>query len=232
MSGMICHMDWPLLMVFPSFRRCCRVPLQGLSGCIWRMRSQSRARRLTPSCVLTQRSRAWDLEVPVPSPGLLSPYQQNLQYHSGHEKQRCFHVIPGISAITTKTAQHFRLENLNNPSTVEGWSTIRQIWYQRFIGTIGGSNVHMPWTMDVDTYCTNLHLHIFAYSQGSNTTQYEFYSNQTWCPQLALSHCPGRDHKAKVAPQWQISHTILDSDMEMKTVMQGWTSDSIISNLI
>lgn len=85
--------------------------------------------------------------------------------------------------------------------------------------------------MDVDTYCTNLsNLHIFAYSQGSNTTQYEFYSNQTWCPQPALSHCPGRDHKAKVAPQWQISHTILD--MEMKTVMQGWTSDSIISNLI
>ena len=156
------------------------------------------------------------------------PYQQNLQYHSGHEKQRCFHVIPVNEPSQQK---QLSISGWRTWTTLQPWRVdlrFVKFGYQRFIGTIGGSNVHMLWTMDLDTYCTNLH--IFAYSQGSNTTQYEFYPNQTWCPQLALSHCPGRDHKAKVAPQWQISYTILDK--KMKTVMQGWTSDSIISNLI
>ena len=93
-------------------------------------------------------------------------------------------------AITTKTAQH------RGGLIYDSSNLVPEIhWNNRRFKCSHALNHGC-----IDTYCTNLH--IFAYSQGSNTTQYEFCSNQTWCPQLALSHCPGRDHKAKVTPQW------------------------------
>lgn len=92
----------------------------------------------------------WDLEVPVSLTGsLVIPTNKIYSTTVVPWKTALFSCDSCQWAITTKTAQHFRLENLKNPSTVEGWSTIRQIWYQRFIGTIGGSHVHMLWTMDV-----------------------------------------------------------------------------------
>ena len=105
MSGMICHMGSPLLMVFPSLRRCCRVPLQGLSGCIWRMRSQSRARRLTPSCVLAQ----------SPSPGLLSSLPTKSTVPQWPWKTALFSCDSCQWAITTKNSSAFQAGEPQQP---------------------------------------------------------------------------------------------------------------------
>ena len=196
-----------LLMVFPSLRRCCRVPLQvsrGASGACVR-----RAER-----VGSPRPVFWHS-----LPHRVSCHPTNKIYSTTVAMKNSA-VFMWFLSMSHHNKKQLGISGWRTSTTLRPWRV--DLRFVKFgtrdsFGTIGGSNVHMLWTMDVDTYCTNLH--IFAYSQGSNTTQYEFYSNQTWCPQLALSHCPGRDHKAKVAPQWQISHTI--SDMEMKTVMQA-----------